>query len=274
MKVSIIITTRNEEEHISLLLESIKKQTYTNIETVVVDNNSTDKTVFIAKHYTDKVYQKGPERSAQRNFGAQKSSGEILIFLDADMQLHKDVIKSCVTILQNDQMVGVVIPEKSIGTGFWSACKILEREYYLNVDWIESARCFTKKAFTSVGGYDETMSGPEDFDLPQRVSYKYGAEHIGRTQEFITHNEGHLNFWELMKRKYYYGLSMSRYIAKREHTHHAVKQGNIIERYALFFKKPRNIVSQPFVFVGMLLLKTSELTAVAFGTLVGLKGVK
>lgn len=272
--ISIIVTTKNEEEVIENLLLSIQKQTYKYIEIIIVDNNSRDKTIEISKKYTKNIYNKGPERSAQRNFGAHKSKGEILVFLDADMQLHKDVVTSCVNILQNDHMVGVVIPEKSIGTGFWATCKILEREYYLNVDWIESARCFTRKAFYSVGGYDETLSGPEDFDLPQRVKYKFGVDHIGRIKEFITHNEGHLNFFELMKRKYYYGLSMSKYVSKRQHTQYAVKQGNVIKRYALFFQKPGKILSRPFVFLGMLMLKTSELTAIAFGTLVGLKGVK
>jgi len=39
------------------------------VEIIVVDNNSTDNTVKIAKRFTDKVYNKGPERSTQRNYG-------------------------------------------------------------------------------------------------------------------------------------------------------------------------------------------------------------
>lgn len=43
------------------------------MEIIVVDNNSSDSTVKIAKEFTDKVYNKGPERSAQGNFGVEKA---------------------------------------------------------------------------------------------------------------------------------------------------------------------------------------------------------
>jgi len=64
-RVSIIVTTKNEEEVIGRLLKSIKNQTYQNIEMVVVDNGSIDATRTISKKYTKKVYIYGPERSAQ-----------------------------------------------------------------------------------------------------------------------------------------------------------------------------------------------------------------
>lgn len=73
--VSVIVPTYNSEKFIGACLESIKNQMYTNIELIVVDNNSTDKTKEIAWRYTDKVFNKGPERSAQRNFGAKNSIG-------------------------------------------------------------------------------------------------------------------------------------------------------------------------------------------------------
>ena len=60
--VSIIITTKNEEKHIENLLRSITSQTYKNIEIILVDNYSTDRTREIAKKYTNKIYSKGPDR--------------------------------------------------------------------------------------------------------------------------------------------------------------------------------------------------------------------
>jgi len=62
--VSVIITTKNEEKHIENLLQSIKRKTYKNIEIILVDNYSTDKTIEIARKYTDKIYLKGLERSS------------------------------------------------------------------------------------------------------------------------------------------------------------------------------------------------------------------
>jgi len=60
------------------LLKSIKKQSYSPIETIIVDNSSIDKTVEIAKKYTKYVFTKGPERSSQRNYGAKKAKGKYL----------------------------------------------------------------------------------------------------------------------------------------------------------------------------------------------------
>src|SRR3989344_698079 len=109
--VSVIITTRNEESVIRRLLESVKKQSYLNIEIIVVDNYSNDSTVKIAKQFTKMVFQKGPERSAQRNFGADKSSGDYLLFLDADMELSPTVIEEVTNLLKdNPNLQAVIIP--------------------------------------------------------------------------------------------------------------------------------------------------------------------
>src|SRR3990167_3285518 len=113
--VSIIVTTKNEEANIKRLLESIKSQTYSPIEIVVVDNNSTDNTKVIAKKYTNKVFNFGPERSAQRNFGAKKSLGRYLVFLDADMELTEVVIHDTVVSSQKQNSPVMTIPERTVG---------------------------------------------------------------------------------------------------------------------------------------------------------------
>lgn len=93
--VSVIITTRNEEKNIERCLKSIKAQSYPleEIEIIVVDNNSVDKTKDIAYKCTAKVYDFGPERSAQRNYGVGKSEGKYILYLDADMNLSEKVIE-------------------------------------------------------------------------------------------------------------------------------------------------------------------------------------
>jgi len=71
--VSVIISTYNSEKFIESCLQSIRKQTYKNIEIIVVDKGSKDHTISIARKYTDKVFvipAKG--RSEQKNFGAKR----------------------------------------------------------------------------------------------------------------------------------------------------------------------------------------------------------
>lgn len=112
--VSIIITTRNEEINIQNCLESIKRQNYPldKIEIIIVDNNSTDKTLVIARRYTDKIYNYGPERSAQRNYGAKYAIGKYILYLDADMMLSKDVISECVEKCEKQDLVTLYISLK------------------------------------------------------------------------------------------------------------------------------------------------------------------
>src|SRR3989338_4019461 len=108
--VSVIVTTKNSAKTLETCLQSIKKQTYQKVETIVVDNHSTDITVLIAKQYTKNVYTVGHERSSQRNFGVKKSSGEYLLFLDSDMKLSSRVVEDCVTLFQKKDIKGIYIP--------------------------------------------------------------------------------------------------------------------------------------------------------------------
>ena len=94
LKISVIIPTYNEENSIKNTLIAVKQQncdlTY---EVVVVDGQSTDNTVSIAKNFA-KVYvspKKG--KASQLNYGSSKTSGELLIFLDADTIIPPDFFK-------------------------------------------------------------------------------------------------------------------------------------------------------------------------------------
>ncbi len=264
--LSIIITTRNEAFNIGILLQSIKKQTYRQVETLVIDNASKDQTKDIAKKMGAVVFDKGPERSAQRNFGAMKAKGKYLLFLDADMVLTPEVVKECVQSLEkNRTLKALVIPEKSIGVGFWASCKALERSFYEGVDWIEAARCYRKEVFTELDGYDENLTGPEDFDLPQRLKAKYGDEGIGRISSYIHHNEGKMSLGKTLKKKYYYGKKMAQYLKKQENVVTGIKQGSLYARYCLYFSKPAVLFARPMVGLGMLLMKTLEMMALAIG---------
>ncbi len=266
--VSVIVTTRNEEGAIRQCLESIRRQTYKNIEILVVDNASDDQTKRIARQFTGHVFDKGPERSAQRNYGAHMAKGVNVLFLDADMILSRTVIEECVRNIRKN-VHAFIIPEKSQGSGFWAKCKALERTYYEGTEWMEAARFYDKKTFLSLGGFDENLTGPEDFDMSQRVTARYGAPCISRIMSYIYHNEGTIVLRDLLRKKYYYGKKMRRYMTKNENKSAFRKQANPLSRYALFFRKPAIFLSDPVHAAGMIFMKSLELGALAFGTLAG-----
>lgn len=263
--VSVIIATKNEEGHISDVLRSITVQTYPQIEIIIVDNFSSDNTFQIAKTYTKHVFQEGPERSSQRNYGASKSNGEYVLFLDADMKLQKAVIEECVEKIKNKASVkAVIIPEESYGVGFWARCKKLERSFYLGVDWIESARFFSKKTFFDVGGYDTALISGEDWDLSQKIKAK-GS--ISRVSSKIMHNEGNLTLRETVSKKYYYARKIHTYLKKNPNHKNVKKQTDILARYILFVRRPKKLFQNPLLGVGVLLMKTAEFSAGALGLL-------
>ncbi|OGZ17387.1 MAG: hypothetical protein A2Z78_01295 [Candidatus Nealsonbacteria bacterium RBG_13_36_15] len=81
--ISIIIPTLNEENYLLFLLESIKKQDFTEYEVIIADGGSQDKTIEIAKNYGCKIIRGGLPAKG-RNEGAKVARGELLFFIDAD----------------------------------------------------------------------------------------------------------------------------------------------------------------------------------------------
>ena len=157
--ISVIVTTKNESVHLPSLLESLSEQKYKDFEVIVVDNGSVDGTKNIAKKAGARVFDKGPERSFQRNFGVQKAKGEYVLILDADMMLTEDVLKESVAKFEKNSKIGaLIIPEKSFGIGFWAKCKAFEREFYVGDETIEAPRFFKKSVFDEFSGYDEKIT--------------------------------------------------------------------------------------------------------------------
>ena len=84
-RISIVIPAYNEESYIEETLRAIKNQVCNfSYEIIVIDGQSTDKTISVAKNYAE-VF-KSPQRSRvfQLNYGASKTSGDLILFLDAD----------------------------------------------------------------------------------------------------------------------------------------------------------------------------------------------
>ena len=84
-KLSLIIPSFNEEDHIAACLNSIFSQkTELSYEVILSDNNSTDKTLEIAANYDINIVTRGGLPAEGRNRGAEAATGDYLLFLDAD----------------------------------------------------------------------------------------------------------------------------------------------------------------------------------------------
>jgi glycosyltransferase involved in cell wall biosynthesis len=261
--IAVIVTTRNNHETLDSCLRSIKEQSYSSIELIVVDNNSTDDTKAIAQRYTTSVFNQGPERSTQRNFGVQQTNAEYVLIIDSDMELSEHVVRGCVEKVQhNPELKALIIPEESFGTGFWAQCKRLERSFYVGIDSIESARFFDRKTYEQVGGYNEHMVGGEDWDLSRRVG---SVAPIGRIDRYIFHNEGHLRFTRTVRKMYYYAQHATVYFQHNPTDSALTDTSGPLERYKLFFSHPAKLLRHPALGIGMLTLKTAEYASGGLG---------
>jgi glycosyltransferase involved in cell wall biosynthesis len=113
-KVSAVISAYNEEKNLERCLKSLKFAD----EIVVVDNSSQDKTVEIAKKYTNKIYsQKNnpKEIDMQKNLGFEKASHEWILSIDADEEVSEDLAKEIrETIKGKNDANGYYIPRRNI----------------------------------------------------------------------------------------------------------------------------------------------------------------
>ena len=140
--VSVVVTTKNEERNIETCLRSVLLQTYSPIEIIVVDNASTDRTKDIARTFTDNVFDRGPERSAQRNFGMLNAArGRYVMYVDADMISSRDLIDACVSRMSVGDCVALHIPEIVLGRSYFSRVRRFERSFY-DGTVIDAARFF------------------------------------------------------------------------------------------------------------------------------------
>ncbi|MDD5503443.1 MAG: glycosyltransferase [Candidatus Thermoplasmatota archaeon] len=175
--VSVVIPTLNEEKYIGNTLKAIRSQDYQGqIEIIVSDADSTDRTMEIAGKLADKtvVAEKGIARG--RNTGAKGASGEILIFVDADTMLISNTVSELARAIQHDGIVGATCPIVPMGCKrgeiiFYSVLNDIVKQTIRAKDPHIPTMCvaYSKKAFEFVGGFDENMDTYEDSDLSRRI---------------------------------------------------------------------------------------------------------
>lgn len=117
MKISVVLIVKNEEKRIKACLESVK---WTD-EIVVVDDGSTDKTVDIAKKFTEYIFTHKSQGyvEAARNFALSKASNDWTLLLDADEIIPSTLAEVLKNIAEDKELTYVKIPRKNIIFNQW-----------------------------------------------------------------------------------------------------------------------------------------------------------
>ena len=102
-KISIIIPTYNESQHLPFLLSDLSTSNE-EAEIIIVDCNSEDRTVEIGKLYGSKIYKsKKKNRGLQLNIGAKKATGKWFIFIHADSRIRQEWLKKVKSIIEYEE---------------------------------------------------------------------------------------------------------------------------------------------------------------------------
>lgn len=184
-KISVIIPAHNEEEYIEKTLDSLFKNK-TQIELIVICDSCNDKTKDIAKKYTDLVFDVDFESGAKsRNFGVEKSSGDVLVFLDADTLVSDNYLEE----------ISKMSETYDIGCARWvSESNTILGRY---ISWFSTnyskknigGNFFIKRdLFEKLKGFNEEMKRGEDTDIGER-SRILGANYIFMKKCFIIPSE-------------------------------------------------------------------------------------
>jgi glycosyltransferase involved in cell wall biosynthesis len=257
-RISVVVPTRNSSRTLRACLSSARHQTLREVEIVVVDNGSTDDTASIAGELADIVLDHGPERSAQRNRGWRAARAELIVFIDSDMVLEPNLLAEAVSIMATDDSLrALVVPEVAFGDGFLASCRGLEKRLYLGDSDTEAARVFRRDALEAVGGYTESLTACEDWDLADRVHASGGG--IGRTLARVRHDEGRVSLRRTFEKKRYYGRWLAVYLRMR-----TPDRRRRLVRSSLF-RRPGALLRQPHLTAGLLVLKVTELAGLMLG---------
>jgi glycosyltransferase involved in cell wall biosynthesis len=190
-KVSVIIPAHNAEPFLAQSLDSVFAQTYTNFETIVIDDGSNDGTAEVVRYYQRiypgkiKLIQKkngGP--ASARNAGIKEAKGEYIAFLDADdLWLPSKLKKQVDYFEKQNSTVGMVYTDvrKFDNEGIWLVnrhrSKFVSGSIYkilLKSNMISNLSVMVrKKCFDHVGFFDENEDIIEDCDMWLRIALKF-----------------------------------------------------------------------------------------------------
>ena len=189
-KISVVIPTHNREKFIVSAIESVMQQNYRNMEIIVVDDGSTDRTQEVLERFRDKVtyiYQESSGAGAARNTGINYAEGEYIAFLDSDDFWLPRKIEQQLALFQDPKIGMVGCGERcidlsgntlfeSLGRGLITFDELIIR--CANMPGGTSGLIVRRCCFDEVGLFDQTLARSQDWDLMLRIAQRYKVSSI------------------------------------------------------------------------------------------------
>lgn len=182
-KVSVILPVYNGAHHVGLSIESVLKQTHSDLELIIVNDCSTDNTQCILEEYAAKdsrirLFRNETNQKLPRtlNIGFANATGDYWTWTSDDNQYHKDALKKMCAVLDNKPDIDLVYTDFSIVDmqgNLINEVKEGEPEEIRFKDNIGACFLYRKPLALKAGTYDEDMFLAEDYEFFIRC-YKHG----------------------------------------------------------------------------------------------------
>ena len=183
--VSVIIPVYNGDRYIVQAVESALRQTFTNLEIIVVDDGSTDRTQQVLQPYFDRIryiYQENQGVAAARNIACQLAQGEFLAFLDADDYFLPSKLEKQLACFDHDPALDMVqtgwLMVDETGKDIsemkpWQQAPKLDLESFIIFKCVRpSAMMLRRKWWEKLGGFNDNFPLAEDLDFALRLTLK------------------------------------------------------------------------------------------------------
>ena len=178
-KVSIVIPTYNTGRYVLDAIDSVKKQTYQNVELIVVDDGSTDDTSDLLKSLPDEFLhfrQENAGQSAAMNFGWKQSTGDLLGYLSADDRLHPTAIEKIVSLMQSSPETVLAYPDFCVIDEHSSYVRTINAPDFSSELLVANFQClpgpgalFKRSTWEQVGDWNTALRSIPDMDFFLRL---------------------------------------------------------------------------------------------------------
>lgn len=185
VETSVIVPVYNDSEGLRTTLDSLVEQTVDGYEVVVVDNGSTDATPAVAEAYeaefacVERVDEIDVQSSyAARNRGLDRSSGDVIGFLDADVWVDRDYVESITRSVVADECmyvgcnIAVVSQDEEHWVSRYDSAAAFPVEQYIDNEHFAPTACLVvhRRLLDAVGTFDGRLVSGGDLEFGRRVA--------------------------------------------------------------------------------------------------------